>query len=151
MKKGFAILILGLLLVAGACKKASPGTSEEQAIKQTLETYLTTKKSLNLKGMKVDYKNFQIAQDHATVDVMFSGGSSHDMTIGFKYALKKNAGGWEVEKGEATSGSMFGGHAGGPPATGEAPMPAGHPMVAPSAGAQPGGMEAAHGTEPKKK
>lgn len=157
MKKILTLMLLGLLLTAGACKKAATGSADEQAIKQSLETYLTTKKSINLKGVKVDYKNFQIAGDQATVDVLFQSGPSDDMTIGFKYTLKKDANGWEVVKSEATSGSMFGGHAGGAaaegaPVTGGAQLPPGHPMVAPPPeGPGATGMAPAHKETPQKK
>ena len=151
-------MLLGVLLTAGACKKATTESSDQQAIKQALETYLSTKKSINLKAMKVDYKNFQIAGDNATVDVLFQSGPSDDMTIGFKYTLKKGATGWEVEKSEATSGSMFGGHAGGgapaggAPLTGGAQLPPGHPMVAPPPQNQGAtGMTPAHKEAPPKK
>ncbi len=147
-----------LLLFAVACKKATTQSTEEQAIKQAMGTYLA-KKGLNLKSMTVDYKNFQIAGNQATVDVLFQSGQSSDMNIGFKYTLNKDANGWQVVKSEATSGSMFGGHAGGEPASGaavsgEGQLPPGHPMVAPPpAGGQPvGAMEPAHKeTQQKKK
>jgi hypothetical protein len=148
---------MGLLLLAGACKNATQGSAEEQAIRQSLEKYLTTKKNINLQALKVEYKNIQIVQNQATVDVLFKGGTSNDMTIGFKYSLKKTANGWEVEKSEATSGSMFGGHATGAPATGQTPLPPGHPNVAPPAGSgtaappPPGPMEPAHSKDAPKK
>jgi hypothetical protein len=171
LKKIFVVVLLTLLSLSFACKKATSSSAEEQAIRQTLETYLTVKKNVNLKALNVEYKNFQVASDHATVDVMFKSGSSNEMSIGFKYSLKKTAKGWEVEKSEATGGSMFGGHAGPAPNAnlGAAPMapatpegikaelPPGHPMVAPlsegtgSAKAPAGGMESAHGKETPKK
>ena len=171
MKKIFAVVLLALLSLSFACKKAVSGSAEEQAIRQTLETYLTAKKNVNVKALVVEYKNFQVASDHATVDVMFKSGSSNEMSIGFKYSLKKTASGWEVEKSDATGGSMFGGHTGPAPdaSPGTAPMapatpegikaelPPGHPMVAPpsegagSAKAPAGAMEPAHGKETPKK
>lgn len=163
LKKSITLLLVCLLLMAGACKKAAQGPTEEQAIKQALEKYLTTQKHINLQVLKVEYKNFQIAPDNATVEVMFKSGSSDEMSIGFKYSLKKTANGWEVEKSEATSGSMFGGHApGAPPAgspmTGEAPqLPSGHPNLTQPSGSgtpaspPPGPMEPAHGKETPKK
>lgn len=158
MKKTVVIILLGALLAMGACRKAAQGSANEQAIKQALETYLTKKKNINLQGMKVEYKNLQVAQNHATVDVLFKSSGSGDMSIGFKYAMKKTANGWEVEKSEPTSGSMFGGHATGAPATSETQLPPGHPMVSPpatggttSGGAPAKGMEPAHGKESPKK
>ncbi len=157
MRKLITPLILVLLLNVVACRKAATTNPEEQAVKQALENYLMQKKGLNLKGMKVDYKNLQIAGDQATLDAMFQSGTASDMTIGFRYTLKKSANGWEVVKSEPTSGSMFGGHAaGGQPGTaasGEGALPPGHPVVPPSSGGQTSsGMEAAHGKEaPEKK
>ena len=157
MKKLITLSLLGLLMLAGACKNAAQGSAEEQAIRQSVEKYLTTKKNINLQALKVDYKNFQIAQNQATVDVVFKSGTSNDMTIGFKYSLKKTANGWEVEKSEATSGSMFGGHATGAPATGDTTLPPGHPSVTPPAGGgagsppPPAPMEPAHGKDAPKK
>lgn len=143
--------------MAGACNKAPQGSTEEKAIRESLEKYLTTKKNINLQALKVEYSNFQIAQNQATVDVLFKSGSSNDMTIGFKYSLKKTANGWEVEKGDPTSGSMFGGHAGSAPATSATPLPPGHPSVTPPAGSgtpappPPGPMEPAHSKDAPKK
>lgn len=157
LKKLITLFLLSLLMMAGACNKAPQGSVEEQAIRQSLEKYLTTKKNINLQALKVEYKNFQIAQDQATVDVTFKSGTSNDMTIGFKYSLKKTANGWEVEKGDPTSGSMFGGHATSAPATGETPLPPGHPSVTPPAGSgaptppPPGPMEPAHSKDAPKK
>ncbi|MBZ5537486.1 MAG: hypothetical protein LAO31_16135 [Acidobacteriia bacterium] len=156
MKKLITLFLLSLVMMAGACNKAPQGSSEEKAIRESLEKYLTTKKSINLQALKVEYKNFQVAQNQATVDVLFKGGSSNDMTIGYKYSLKKTADGWEVEKGEATSGSMFGGHAGAP-ASAETPLPPGHPNVTPPAGSgtpappPPGPMEPAHSKDAPRK
>ncbi|MGB7623015.1 MAG: hypothetical protein WBN92_11755 [Terriglobia bacterium] len=157
MKKLITLFLLSLLMLGGACKKATQGPAEEQAIRQSLEKYLTTKKNINLQALKVEYKNFQITENQATVDVLFKSGTSNDMTIGFKYSLKKTANGWEVEKGDPTSGSMFGGHATSAPATGETALPPGHPSVAPPAGSGtpasrlPGPMEPAHRKEAPKK
>jgi hypothetical protein len=159
LRKLLITIFLFLLIVAGACKKATQGSADEQDIKKSLETYLTQKKHINLQSVKLEYKNLQLAQDRATVDVLFQSGDSKDMTIGFRYTLKKSATGWEVEKGEATSGSMFGGHTGtgGTPATGEAQLPPGHPAMAPpsegasSAAPHGAGMEPAHKKDTPKK
>jgi hypothetical protein len=53
LKKSITLLLMGLLLMAGACKKAAQGPTEEQAIKQSLEKYLTTEKHINLQALKV--------------------------------------------------------------------------------------------------
>lgn len=156
MKKLFAVLVMSLLVVGVACKKAALESTEEPAIKKSLEAYLT-KKNINLKAVKAEYKNLQVVADKATIDVLFKGDESSEATIGFKYSLKKSASGWEVEKSEPTGGSMFGGHATGAPADGSAPLPAGHPNLQPPAGgsapgsAPAGGMEPAHGKESPKK
>lgn len=159
MKKSLSLILLALLLTAGACRKAAPPPSEdEQGIRQALETYWTQRKNINVKSMKIDYKNFQIAPDQATVDVMFQGtGTSNEASISFRYSLKKGASGWEVLKSEPIGGSMYGGHtsgagaAPGTPPNGAAQLPPGHPSMAPSGPASSNGMEAAHGSEPPKK
>lgn len=152
MKKLIAVLLFGLLVIGVSCKKVSPESTEEPAIKKALEAYLT-KKNINLKIVKADYKNLQVTAHKAAIDVMFKGDESSEASVGFKYTLKKVASGWEVEKSEPTGGSMFGGHATGAPTDAAAPLPPGHPNVQPPRGgsAPAGGLEPAHGKESPKK
>ncbi|MDD5544761.1 MAG: hypothetical protein PHX83_16465 [Acidobacteriia bacterium] len=158
MKKCVSVIFVALLLATGACRKAAAPSQDQQAVKQALENYWTQRKNINVKGMKIDYKNFQIAPDQATVDVTFQGTGSDDASIAFRYSLKKNANAWEVVKSEPIGGSMFGGHASGAPpaagqpASGATELPPGHPAMAPSSPGSSNGMEAAHGSQtPKKK
>jgi len=123
-----ALFLLLLLAFASACKKNSPASGDDAAIRSALQTYLASRTGLNLSAMDMSVKQINANGDTATAVVEFRAkqtGATMDMT----YSLQRQSGTWTVKGSQNTGGMSHPPTDQGtmPPAPGA--LPPGHPPV----------------------
>lgn len=116
--------VLFLLVFVAACKKQ---TTDQDAIRASIEKHLSGRADLNLSAMDREVKQISVNGDHATAQVEFrlkQGAGSMQV----EYALERQSGEWAVTNSQPGGGQSP--HPGmGSPGAGGNGMPQGHPPV----------------------
>jgi hypothetical protein len=106
----------------------------EDAVRQGVMDYLSTRQGLNVSSMNVSVTSLVFRQDDVDATVVFTpkGSTAGTTPMSLHYTLEKKGDRWVVKPHSTSGQNPHGGGMGMPPASGNpGAMPPGHPVVPP--------------------
>jgi hypothetical protein len=123
----FLFLLIGLVLVGASCQRKNINTND--AVRTAVVAHIESRGDLALTDLDITLRNVRFDGDRCQAEVLFAPkGQPAESGMTMSYDLERDGDGWKVKP------KAPGAHAapqGEVPGSSTAPLPAGHPPVAP--------------------